>query len=44
MVDDINPKISTEPNDVGQWEMVENVKFKGSPTHAALLHTNKIFT
>ena len=39
----LDPNISTNPKDVGQWEMIRDVKFEGSPTHVALLHTNKIF-
>ena len=38
-----DPVISTAPKDVGQWQMVEGTQFSGSPTHVALLHTNKIF-
>ena len=39
-----NPEnISTDPKDVGQWTMLA-ATFEGSPTHAALLHTNKVLT
>lgn len=38
-----DPDISTDPKEVGQWKMVCDAEFEGSPTHVALLHTNKIF-
>ena len=33
---------SNDPEVVGSWEMI-SARFQGSPTHAALLHTNQVF-